>query len=59
MLTPGPVNTSMFDTGPVGVPLLKPRDVAKAARYLAELDPSVTVEELTLRANRHHLATFS
>jgi NAD(P)-dependent dehydrogenase (short-subunit alcohol dehydrogenase family) len=59
VLTPGPVDTSMFDTGPAGVPLLTPRDVAQAARYLAELDPSVTVEELTLRANRHHGATFS
>jgi NAD(P)-dependent dehydrogenase (short-subunit alcohol dehydrogenase family) len=59
VLTPGPVNTSMFDTGPGGVPLLQPRDVAQAARYLAELHPSVTLEELTLRANRHHGVTFS
>jgi NAD(P)-dependent dehydrogenase (short-subunit alcohol dehydrogenase family) len=59
VLTPGPVNTSMFDTGPAGVPLLDPRDVARAARYLAELGPSVTVEELVLRANRRHGAAFS
>jgi NAD(P)-dependent dehydrogenase (short-subunit alcohol dehydrogenase family) len=59
VLTPGPVDTSMFDTGPVGVPLLQPPDVARAARYLAELHPSVTLEELTLRANRHHGVTFS
>lgn len=59
VLTPGPVDTSMFDTGPPGVPLLEPRQVAQAARYLAELDPSVTVEELTLRANRFHGAPLS
>lgn len=59
VLTPGPVNTSMFDTGPAGVPLLDPRDVARAARYLAELGPSVTVEELVLRANRCHGVAFS
>jgi NAD(P)-dependent dehydrogenase (short-subunit alcohol dehydrogenase family) len=59
VLTPGPVDTVMFDTGPAGVPLLHPRDVARAARYLAELDPSVTVEELVLRANRHHGRAFS
>ena len=59
VLTPGPVNTSMFDTGPAGVPLLDPRDVARAARYLAELGPSVTVEELVLRANRRHGVAFS
>ena len=59
VLTPGPVDTSMFDTGPADVALLRPRDVALAARYLAELHPSVSVEELTLRANRHHGVTFS
>ena len=59
VLTPGPVNTSMFDTGPAGVPLLDPRDVARAARYLAELGPSVTVDELVLRANRRHGVAFS
>lgn len=59
VLTPGPVDTSMFDTGPGGVPLLDPRDVARAARYLAELDPSVTMEELVLRANRRFGTTFS
>lgn len=59
VLTPGPVDTSMFDTGPVGVPLLRPQDVAQAARYLADLHPSVTVEELTLRANSRHGVTFS
>jgi NAD(P)-dependent dehydrogenase (short-subunit alcohol dehydrogenase family) len=59
VLTPGPVDTAMFDTGPAGVPLLQPRDVARAARYLAELHPSVTLEELTLRANRQHGVTFS
>lgn len=59
VLTPGPVDTSMFGTGPSGVPLLRPLDVALAARYLAELHPSVTIEELTLRANRQHGVTFS
>lgn len=59
VLTPGPVDTSMFDAGPPGVALLEPRQVAQAARYLAELDPSVTVEELTLRANRFHDAPTS
>jgi NAD(P)-dependent dehydrogenase (short-subunit alcohol dehydrogenase family) len=59
VLTPGPVDTSMFDTGPAGVPLLRPQDVAQAARYLAELHPSVTIEELTLRANSRHGVTFS
>lgn len=59
VLTPGPVDTSMFDTGPAGVPLLQPRDVAQAARYLAELHPSVTLEELTLRANSHHAVAVS
>lgn len=59
VLTPGPVDTVMFDTGPAGVPLLDPHDVARAARYLAELDSSVTVEELVLRANRRHSAAFS
>jgi len=59
VLTPGPVDTAMFDTGPAGVPLLQPRDVAQAARYLAELPPSVAVEELTLRANRKHAVTVS
>ena len=59
VLTPGPVDTSMFDTGPSNVPLLRPLDVALAARYLAELHPSVTIEELTLRANHHHGVTFS
>jgi NAD(P)-dependent dehydrogenase (short-subunit alcohol dehydrogenase family) len=59
VLTPGPVDTSMFDTGPAGVPLLQARDVAQAARYLAELHPSVTLEELTLRANSHHAVAVS
>jgi NAD(P)-dependent dehydrogenase (short-subunit alcohol dehydrogenase family) len=59
VLTPGPVDTSMFDTGPPGVPLLRPRDVAQAARYLAELHPSVTLEELILRANSQHAVTVS
>ena len=59
VLTPGPVDTGMFDTGPAGVPLLDPRDVARAARYLAELDPSVTMEELVLRAKRRHGMAFS
>jgi hypothetical protein len=58
-LTPGPVDTEMFLPGPSGVPLLDPLEVGEAARFLIELPPSVTVEELTIRANSYHAQSTS